>query len=1224
MSSSEIKLNDNHYSDLEQKNIKLEKLVTKISAELDLKNRELDIETALEKVRSIALVMNKTNDMLDVCRTISNQLQRLGVTNIRNVQTVIVNKSKGIYHNYQFFTAYGESIVEDTDYKKHPTVLQMVLEMERSPDAYFNGSFKGKELDVFREYRKDDYQFPDPLLDKSTSLHYYFYSIGQGGLGLTTYHELHQDNLEIFKRFHKVFSLAYRRFLDIKRAEAQAREAQIEAALERVRAKAMGMHQSEEVGAVSDILFAELNNLDFDIRGCSIVVIDEPEDKMELWRARSNVAVKPFESTSLSKATDILKKYTPDFFPKFMDAVGTRNGQVIEEFSGKRRLQFLNAVTEQYNYSNSEKALLEKNTPDTITTHFLFFKLGYLVLLSEKRLSEKDLSIAERFIDVFSFAYSRFLDIKKAEAQVREAQIQLALERVRARTMAMQHSDELAETSFLLAQQVRELGINAWGCAFHIYADDDQGDYEWFSNKDGYLPFYKTPRKNFFKRFYEKRRSGESLYVEEFKGKVCEKHYEYLLTLPVVGDALQELRDSGIPLPTSQIDHVAYFKHGYLLFITYEHIPEAYDIFKRFAKEFEQTYTRFLDLQKSEAQAREAQIEAALERIRTQAMAMQHSDDLIKSTSILFEELAKLELPLGRCGIGIFDRETRDCELYTTAVNNKGQAELVRGVTSLTVHPMLIKTFECWEVQESLQYILEGKELEDYYKLVSKSAFHLPKDVLSKSASLPKEYYLYTPFGAGGLYVFSDTAPSDELIKVIRRFAQVFHMTYTRYEDLQNAEEQAREAHIEAALERVRAKTMSMHKSEDLTSAVDSVFSELDNLGFKTVRCGIGIFNDHSRKVNVWTASSGKESKTALLAGDEFLEGHPLLEKIYDGWQNQYDFSYTLTGKELIDYYKYTKSSNLPVKAPESLSEQLTQYFHCVMFPAGGLFAFRDKVFSDEGRKLMKRFADVFHLAFTRHLDLKQAEEQNKIIQAENARKSQELEEARQLQLSMLPKDLPRLSHLDIAVYMQTATEVGGDYYDFNVNSNGALTAVVGDATGHGLKAGMMVTATKSLFESLAAAMEPAAFLRRANHTIKQMQLGTLKMALAMLRIDGRSLSLSSAGMPPIVVYRQASNTLEEIVFEGMPLGSLANFPYEEKQVELLPGDRIIIMSDGFPERRNAAGEMLEYRAAYKAILAAAPGSPQETVEQLVAVGDQWANGRPQDDDVTFVVLGMK
>ena len=78
-----------------------------------------------------------------------------------------------------------------------------------------------------------------------------------------------------------------------------------------------------------------------------------------------------------------------------------------------------------------------------------------------------------------------------------------------------------------------------------------------------------------------------------------------------------------------------------------------------------------------------------------------------------------------------------------------------------------------------------------------------------------------------------------------------------------------------------------------------------------------------------------------------------------------------------------------------------------------------------------------------------------------NDRRAQELEEARHLQLSMLPKKLPNLPHLDIAAYMKTASEVGGDYYDFHLGEDGTLTIAVGDATGHGLKAGTMVSVVK-------------------------------------------------------------------------------------------------------------------------------------------------------------------
>lgn len=190
-------------------------------------------------------------------------------------------------------------------------------------------------------------------------------------------------------------------------------------------------------------------------------------------------------------------------------------------------------------------------------------------------------------------------------AKNRELEIETALEKVRSRTMAMQQSAELADASFVLDSQVRALGIETWGCAFNIYGENEST--EWFSSAQGTLPAYKTPRENLFLRYYEAGQTGEPIHVETFKGEACTAHYEYLCTVPVIGDALKGMKTAGGSFPTQQTDHAVYFKYGYLLFITLDPVPEAYDIFIRFAKVFEQTYTRFLDLQKAEAQTLRAE-----------------------------------------------------------------------------------------------------------------------------------------------------------------------------------------------------------------------------------------------------------------------------------------------------------------------------------------------------------------------------------------------------------------------------------------------------------------------------------------------------------------------------------------------------------------------------------------------------------------------------------------
>ena len=220
-----------------------------------------------------------------------------------------------------------------------------------------------------------------------------------------------------------------------------------------------------------------------------------------------------------------------------------------------------------------------------------------------------------------------------------------------------------------------------------------------------------------------------------------------------------------------------------------------------------------------------------------------------------------------------------------------------------------------------------------------------------------------------------------------------------------------------------------------------------------------------------------------------------------------------------------------------------------------------------------------------------------------------------------LPQKLP---HLEIAAYMKTASEVGGDYYDFHLSEDGTLTVAVGDATGHGMKAGTLVASIKSLFISLAYHPDIPHIFERISRVLKEMKLRGLFMAMTMVKVKGDQLAVSIAGMPPVLIYRAASDAVEEVALRAMPLGGLASYQYKQAELTLACCDVVVLMSDGVPERFNAAGEMLDYAATKRALAEAAGGCPQQIIEHLVAVGEAWSGGRPQDDDVTFVVLKLR
>lgn len=112
--------------------------------------------------------------------------------------------------------------------------------------------------------------------------------------------------------------------------------------------------------------------------------------------------------------------------------------------------------------------------------------------------------------------------------------------------------------------------------------------------------------------------------------------------------------------------------------------------------------------------------------------------------------------------------------------------------------------------------------------------------------------------------------------------------------------------------------------------------------------------------------------------------------------------------------------------------------------------------------------------------------------------------------------------------------------------------------------------------------------------------------------------------MPPTLIRRAGTNEVEEVHLEGAPLGSFSDFPYRAASVDLLPGDTIVMMSDGLPEMIGDGDEVFGYDRVGSILKDSGPLSPQGTIDRFSEVAEGWANGRPQDDDVTMIVMRLK
>jgi serine phosphatase RsbU (regulator of sigma subunit) len=234
-----------------------------------------------------------------------------------------------------------------------------------------------------------------------------------------------------------------------------------------------------------------------------------------------------------------------------------------------------------------------------------------------------------------------------------------------------------------------------------------------------------------------------------------------------------------------------------------------------------------------------------------------------------------------------------------------------------------------------------------------------------------------------------------------------------------------------------------------------------------------------------------------------------------------------------------------------------------------------------------------------------------------------DLEDARQLQLSMLPSVLPKLPYLEIAVAMQTAQEVGGDYYDFYLDKD-KLTFAIGDATGHGLKAGTIVTATKALFNSFAVLDDPKKILSKISGSLKEMGFQNMYMAMLMAKISEKKMVISSAGIPFTYVYRKKDQTVLDIPLKGMPLGSFTGFEYQSKNIGLSQGDTFLFHSDGLSECFNDQGEIFGEHRIKSLFKKVAWQTPAKIINQLTEAAKEWMGSSQLRDDMTLVVMKVK
>jgi serine phosphatase RsbU (regulator of sigma subunit)/predicted ester cyclase len=243
----------------------------------------------------------------------------------------------------------------------------------------------------------------------------------------------------------------------------------------------------------------------------------------------------------------------------------------------------------------------------------------------------------------------------------------------------------------------------------------------------------------------------------------------------------------------------------------------------------------------------------------------------------------------------------------------------------------------------------------------------------------------------------------------------------------------------------------------------------------------------------------------------------------------------------------------------------------------------------------------------------------------ERERVEQELKVAQSIQQASLPKEVPTLEGWQITPYYQPAREVGGDFYDFFELEEGRVGIVVGDATGKGVPAALVVTATCSMLRAVAQALgssSPGEVLARVNETLlARIPPNTFVTCFyAILYPENGRLVYANAGHN-LPCCRHDEHAVVELNARGMPLGLMPQMNYEEKETVLVPGEGVLFYTDGLIEAHNPRGEMFG-TPRLRSLLSERPEGgtdPSATLmEELERfTGEEWE----QEDDITLLTL---
>ena len=398
--------------------------IKSLEKELAIKNRELKIEKAFEKVREKAMLMRQSSDLQEIVNLVARELNNMNL-DITGVFLVINNDEID-----KQFKCWGTTGVAETYIKQaiipflDRPIYRVMAEATTRGERFFVEEYTKEEKNEFFEhlfkhppYNLSAPEWKEQVLSReggytrSVSVSHYtsIFVVNHFGRRLSD-----EDN-DILKRFGQVFEQSYTRFLDIRKAETLAHEAIKQASADRVRGEIASMRTSEDLNRITSIIWRELETLEVPFIRCGVFILDEEKEKIQAYLTtpdgKSLAALNlPFDANDLTN--NAVKHW--------------KKNQIYKERWNKEKfINWTKSMIKIGQVQNMETYQGSSTPPESLHIHFVPFAQGILYVGNISPLFDEKLELVKTLAEAFSIAYARYEDFKNTEEAKNKTEITL-------------------------------------------------------------------------------------------------------------------------------------------------------------------------------------------------------------------------------------------------------------------------------------------------------------------------------------------------------------------------------------------------------------------------------------------------------------------------------------------------------------------------------------------------------------------------------------------------------------------------------------------------------------------------------------------------------------------------------------------------------------------------------------------------------------------------------